>query len=841
MADDKYSQRVRGKMASTGRSKKADRMRKMNSKETLRGEDHDYGAVFVEGPTSVNATDLEVGENVELGSSKPWFQGRRVVELDVLARSMNCEKCSSWLRLSDIKDEVIYGMASFLYISCPSSACQHISLVPTGKKSNGKGFDINYKVCLAMINAGMGPSHVNNFLTGCNIPPVDASTLRKKQKELAPVIIEAAEASCKEAQREELECSECSELEGSFDAGWQKRGSGWSYNSHTGHASLIGINTGKVVEFDVRTRNCSICQYYIGKNEPKPPHECNVNWTGSSKGMEPDMACSMIQRLAEDGYTVGTLHADNDATTQSRLPRSIIKKDDKTHVKKNLSKRLYGLSKNYKQLKSAKVIPYIVRCFMYTISKHQNSKQSMKTELATIVPHIFGHHEQCSPTWCTYVKDPTKFRFKHLPNGKALSGDKLREELDKLAQNYIERADRLLNLGSTQSNESFNNSVASFAPKNRFYGGTKSLKARVSSAVMQKNEGYGWLSKVNKNSLLSPGHLTILHGIRKDRRRKQIRKTQSTTNFKRKRLTIKSKKLKDNQRESVKEGDTYGGEIEVQEHIDTETIPSKMKFGGEESVVVFDLETTGLSRKSDITQLAAFDGTTVFNEYVSPREVISPKSSEITGLTFDFSCDQMYHHGKPVKSRDIQIVLLEFIEFISKKKKPILFGHNIASFDIPILMNKLRQHSLLSEFMLHIYGCIDTIKLARRKFKTKDIGNHKQQTLVTKLLGVEYDAHNACADVTSLFQLLAHFEYSEKDVFPFNSALLTDSYIPLIRASRITKLTARKLAHSGLCLKHLQLAFNRDSENGLKSILLEHGFNAKTVTCFTKHFTCTEE
>ncbi|CAC5355730.1 unnamed protein product [Mytilus coruscus] len=306
---------------------------------------------------------------------------------------------------------------------------------------------------------------------------------------------------------------------------------------------------------------------------------------------------------------------------------------------------------------------------------------------------------------------------------------------------------------------------------------------------------------------------------------------------------MESKKLKDNQRESVKEGDTYGGEIEVQEHIDTETIPSKMKFEGEESVVVFDLETTDawnkvtmtlkltLLLKSDITQLAAFDGTTVFNEYVSPREVISPKVSELTGLTFDFSCDQMYHHGKPVESRDIQIVLLEFIDFISKKKKPILFGHNIAAFDIPILMNKLRQQSLLSEFMLHIYGCIDTIKLARRKFKTKDIGNHKQQTLVTKLLGIEYDAHNACADVTSLFQL-EHFEYSEKDVFPFNAALLTDSYIPLIRASHITKLTARRLAHSGLCLKHLQLAFNRDSENGLKSILLEHGFNAKNSHIF---------
>ena len=31
----------------------------------------------------------------------------------------------------------------------------------------------------------------------------------------------------------------------------------------------------------------------------------------------------------------------------------------------------------------------------------------------------------------------------------------------------------------------------------RFYGGTKALKARVSSAVMQKNEGCGWLSKVS--------------------------------------------------------------------------------------------------------------------------------------------------------------------------------------------------------------------------------------------------------------------------------------------------------------------------------------------------------
>ena len=52
--------------------------------------------------------------------------------------------------------------------------------------------------------------------------------------------------------------------------------------------------------------------------------------------------------------------------------------------------------------------------------------------------------------------------------------------------------------------------------------------------------------------------------------------------------------MKQDQRDAVKEGDTYGGEIEVQSHINTETIPSEKRLSGEESVIVFDLETTGI-------------------------------------------------------------------------------------------------------------------------------------------------------------------------------------------------------------------------------------------------------
>ena len=153
MADDsKYVRRVRGKLASRGRSSKADRMRQYN-KQTKNGtevNEHDYCQNQQARPQEfTNASDIDIrhiGENVEVGS--PWFQGRRVVELDVLARSMNCEKCNSWLHLSDIMDEVVYGMASYLYITCQNSVCRHISLVPTGKKSSKRGFDVNYKVYL---------------------------------------------------------------------------------------------------------------------------------------------------------------------------------------------------------------------------------------------------------------------------------------------------------------------------------------------------------------------------------------------------------------------------------------------------------------------------------------------------------------------------------------------------------------------------------------------------------------------------------------------------------------------------------------------------------------------
>lgn len=250
---------------------------------------------------------------------------------------------------------------------------------------------------------------------------------------------------------------------------------------------------------------------------------------------------------------------------------------------------------------------------------------------------------------------------------------------------------------------------------------------------------------------------------------------------------------------------------------------------------------SGLARTSDILQIAAYDGKDLFNTYITPTVNISPKASEITGLKFNFGTNEMTHHGEPVESKPAESVLLDFIDFIRDKKQPLLIGHNIASFDVPILLRQLQRHSLLSEFMLLISGCVDTMKLAKQKYEKKEVGNYKQQNLVSKLLGKEYNAHDASADVLSLHELLQHLNFTEKDVFPFHSEILIRSFSPLLNGKKLTKATVRKLAHCGLSMRHLELAANRNADNGVKSILIEHGFSSRIANALTQVFDRTEE
>lgn len=80
-------------------------------------------------------------------------------------------------------------------------------------------------------------------------------------------------------------------------------------------------------------------------------------------------------------------------------------------------------------------------------------------------------------------------------------------------------------------------------------------------------------------------------------------------------------------------------------------------------------------------------------------------------------------------------------------------GHNIQSFDLPVLINQLSRYNLYTDFQETVYGFIDT--LAKRTWKKPDVENYKQETLVKTFLNLKYDANNTLADVQSL-QTLYH-------------------------------------------------------------------------------------
>lgn len=60
----------------------------------------------------------------------------------------------------------------------------------------------------------------------------------------------------------------------------------------------------------------------------------------------------------------------------------------------------------------------------------------------------------------------------------------------------MNQAKKLANLSSSQDNESLNNTIASKAPKVKHYSASASLSYRVGTAVLKKNEGYSYVSKV---------------------------------------------------------------------------------------------------------------------------------------------------------------------------------------------------------------------------------------------------------------------------------------------------------------------------------------------------------
>ena len=170
--------------------------------------------------------------------------------------------------------------------------------------------------------------------------------------------------------------------------------------------------------------------------------------------------------------------------------------------------------------------------------------------------------------------------------------------------------------------------------------------------------------------------------------------------------------------------------------------------------VCFDLETTGFGKNAEIIEIGAIkvrDGVTVdkFSEFVKPTNRISGAVTALTGISQE----------DVENARNISEVLPDFLEFIGND---ILLGHNIASFDIPIV----RRNIAVEMKAVFEPEYIDTMYLAK---SVNGVPDHKLQTMLDHYGITNARAHRAFEDCEATSKL-------------FN-ALVADGIAPEVRRS----------------------------------------------------------
>ena len=237
-------------------------------------------------------------------------------------------------------------------------------------------------------------------------------------------------------------------------------------------------------------------------------------------------------------------------------------------------------------------------------------------------------------------------------------------------------------------------------------------------------------------------------------------------------------------------------------------------------------------RTSEIIQVACVCGDEHFNVYLRPSCNISSGASAATGLTFIGGVLKL--NGDPVETTSVAEGLHLFLEFVSQHPNSVMIGHNIQSFDIPILINQLSKHNMMKKFQSSVCGFIDTLKLSRRVYPKAEVGNYRQENLVKKLLGQTYSAHNALADVEILQKLFCDKlkgHCKSDDVFTLSYYSCRSSLDPLVQLKVISFATMKKLITNSLDLSKLILIHSCDQETGIRNVFSETQLHADSKKC----------
>ncbi|XP_046587817.1 uncharacterized protein LOC124292970 [Neodiprion lecontei] len=322
--------------------------------------------------------------------------------------------------------------------------------------------------------------------------------------------------------------------------GWTTRGTGRNYDSLTGSAALVGFFTKKVLTYISKNRKCRKCD----RGHDSSDHDCRLNFEGSAKAMESAAAAHLAtQNSIFDTCHVqlGIMIGDNDSSAigsvRAASHHEVIKHSDKNHTSKGVVNELYKIKKNHKEL-TAGAIKYLQHCFNYCVAQNIGDPVEMGKGIRNIPSHCFNNHDNCG-TWCGYHANPESYR--HSAIGDGFVSEQLFDALRCIFDVVASRADRFAGV-SSNVNESLNATIASKAPKMRFYGSTASSDARLACAINKKNSGEQYVHKMAEKLSLSPAKYTETYGLKVDLNASKRYLRSCSQEFKKRRLFLKAKK-----------------------------------------------------------------------------------------------------------------------------------------------------------------------------------------------------------------------------------------------------------------------------------------------------------
>ncbi|GFV72078.1 uncharacterized protein TNCV_2460111 [Trichonephila clavipes] len=195
-----------------------------------------------------------------------------------------CLKCHKPLT---INEKSTRGLCSNFEIRCKNcgSVCTFSRCEKTGNKNNAP--EINRRSILAMRCIGQGSESLKTFCAVMSLPnPVEQKSYDVINNKLSRVMKEVAEESMKRAAVEENSSSPDNLLTVSGDGTWKTRG----HSALIGVCTVIGAETGKVLDREVLSSFCKGCDSYKGVkfgikyNKWQRAHKisCRKNYSGSA-------------------------------------------------------------------------------------------------------------------------------------------------------------------------------------------------------------------------------------------------------------------------------------------------------------------------------------------------------------------------------------------------------------------------------------------------------------------------------------------------------------------------------------------------------------------------------